>query len=61
MVNSCGECLQCEKGLEQHCLKSNIGTYAATDVDGTLSQGGYAEQIVVTKGSVLRSEKYPPG
>ncbi|MEP7765440.1 NAD(P)-dependent alcohol dehydrogenase [Sanguibacter sp. 25GB23B1] len=53
MVNSCGECVQCQKGLEQYCLKGNIGTYAATDVDGTLTQGGYAEQIVVTEKFVL--------
>ena len=53
MVNSCGECAQCQKGLEQYCLKGNIGTYAGTDVDGTPTQGGYSQQIVVTEKFVL--------
>ncbi|MGV8882862.1 MAG: NAD(P)-dependent alcohol dehydrogenase [Rhodoglobus sp.] len=53
MVNSCGECKHCVAGNEQYCLKGNIGTYTATDVDGTITQGGYSTAIVVTENFVL--------
>jgi alcohol dehydrogenase (NADP+) len=54
MVNSCGECVNCRAGDEQYCVKGNIGTYAATDVDGTTTQGGYSTHVVVDAGFVLR-------
>ncbi|OFQ56098.1 NAD(P)-dependent alcohol dehydrogenase [Corynebacterium sp. HMSC074H12] len=54
LVNSCGECEQCEAGMEQNCLKGGVGTYNSTDVDGTITQGGYAEKIVVNQDFVLR-------
>jgi len=54
LVNSCGECANCRAGEEQHCLEGAVGTYAATDVDGTITQGGYATSIVVTEDFVLR-------
>ena len=54
MVNSCGECAQCEKGLEQYCLRGNTGTYASTDRDGSVTQGGYAQQVVVVENFVVR-------
>jgi uncharacterized zinc-type alcohol dehydrogenase-like protein len=54
MVNSCRECEQCAKGLEQYCLRGNIQTYAGVDRDGTVTQGGYSEQVVVTEDFVLR-------
>ncbi|MGV8873095.1 MAG: NAD(P)-dependent alcohol dehydrogenase [Rhodococcus sp. (in: high G+C Gram-positive bacteria)] len=54
MVNSCGECAQCVKGLEQYCLVGNVGTYAAVDRDGTTTQGGYSQQVVVTENFVVR-------
>ncbi|GAB2892892.1 NAD(P)-dependent alcohol dehydrogenase [Streptomyces mayteni] len=54
MVNSCRECVNCLKGDEQYCLKGNIGTYAAVDVDGTLTQGGYSTHVVVTEDFVVR-------
>ena len=53
MVNSCGECLNCGAGNEQYCVKGNIGTYAATDVDGTTTQGGYSTHVVVDADFVL--------
>lgn len=53
MVNSCGECEQCRKGLEQYCLAGNIQTYAGVDRDGTITQGGYSQQVVVTEDFVL--------
>ncbi|NNM45648.1 NAD(P)-dependent alcohol dehydrogenase [Knoellia koreensis] len=54
MVNSCGECANCVKGDEQYCLKGMVGTYAATDRDGTTTQGGYSTHVVVDADFVLR-------
>ena len=54
MVNSCRECENCLAGEEQYCLKGNIGTYAAVDCDGTITQGGYSTHVVVTEDFVLR-------
>ncbi|MDR7251829.1 putative zinc-type alcohol dehydrogenase-like protein [Nocardioides sp. BE266] len=53
MVNSCGECANCRNGDEQYCLKGMVGTYAATDRDGTTTQGGYSTHVVVDAGFVL--------
>ncbi|MBB5742670.1 putative zinc-type alcohol dehydrogenase-like protein [Microbacterium ginsengiterrae] len=54
LVNSCGECANCAAGQEQYCENGAIGTYAATDVDGTVTQGGYSTSVVVTEKFVLR-------
>ncbi|WP_425860156.1 NAD(P)-dependent alcohol dehydrogenase [Arthrobacter sp. TWP1-1] len=54
MVNSCRECVNCLAGMENYCLNGNIGTYASTDLDGTITQGGYATNIVVNEDFVLR-------
>ena len=54
MVNSCRECENCQAGYEQYCLKGNVGTYAGTDRDGTVTQGGYSTHIVVDQDFVLR-------
>jgi uncharacterized zinc-type alcohol dehydrogenase-like protein len=53
MVNSCGECVNCRSGDEQYCLEGMVGTYAATDRDGTTTQGGYSTHVVVDAGYVL--------
>ncbi|MGU3498801.1 NAD(P)-dependent alcohol dehydrogenase [Mycobacterium sp. C31M] len=55
MVNSCQECDNCAAGLEQYCTGTGmIGTYGATDRDGTVTQGGYSKAIVVNEKFVLR-------
>ncbi len=54
MVNSCRECDNCRNGEEQYCLKGNVGTYGARDVDGTITQGGYSTHVVVTDDFVLK-------
>ena len=54
MVNSCRECANCLAGKQNYCLKGNTGTYAATDVDGTITQGGYSTHIVVVEDFVLK-------
>ncbi len=53
MVNSCGECANCRNGDEQYCLDGMVGTYAATDRDGTATQGGYSTHVVVDADYVL--------
>jgi uncharacterized zinc-type alcohol dehydrogenase-like protein len=54
MVNSCGECAQCRDGHENFCESGTIWTYGDEDVDGTITQGGYSRQIVVTERFVVR-------
>lgn len=54
LVNSCGHCEQCEAGQEQNCLNGSVGTYNSTDVDGTITQGGYSQQVVVNERFVCR-------
>ncbi|WP_418907490.1 NAD(P)-dependent alcohol dehydrogenase [Glutamicibacter endophyticus] len=53
MVNSCGSCVNCKNGDEQYCLEGMVGTYGATDRDGTITQGGYSTHVVVTEDFVL--------
>ncbi|BBZ45167.1 NAD(P)-dependent alcohol dehydrogenase [Mycobacterium parmense] len=54
MVNSCGECSSCRAGLEQYCKRGAIFTYNSIDKDGTPTQGGYSQAIVVDENFVLR-------
>ncbi|MCW2834425.1 MAG: NADP-dependent alcohol dehydrogenase [Nocardioides sp.] len=53
MVNACRECANCLRGDEQYCLNGMVGTYAATDRDGTTTQGGYSTDVVVDADFVL--------
>lgn len=53
MVGSCGECTSCRNGDEQYCVDGMVGTYAATDRDGTTTQGGYSTHVVVDADYVL--------
>ncbi|TCI99611.1 NAD(P)-dependent alcohol dehydrogenase [Aeromicrobium sp. IC_218] len=53
MVSSCGECDSCRRGDEQYCAQGMVGTYAATDRDGTTTQGGYSTHVVVDADYVL--------
>jgi uncharacterized zinc-type alcohol dehydrogenase-like protein len=56
LVNSCGICDNCKKGLQQYCLNGSVGTYNGVDKYGTgeKTQGGYSTHIVVTEGFVLK-------
>ncbi|RKS77928.1 putative zinc-type alcohol dehydrogenase-like protein [Motilibacter peucedani] len=54
LVDSCRECENCQKGLEQYCLNGNIGTYGSVGRDGKPTAGGYSTHIVVTEDFVLR-------
>ena len=53
MVNSCKSCENCLAGEEQYCLKGNVGTYDSTDVDGTITKGGYSTHVVVDEDFVV--------
>lgn len=49
MVDSCQHCSACAQGLEQYCENGLTGTYNDVDrQDGTSTQGGYSERIVVS-------------
>lgn len=54
LVNSCGHCEQCAAGEEQACLNGSVGTYDSRDVDGTITQGGYSQKVVVNERFVCR-------
>jgi len=54
MVGSCGECVNCRKGEEQHCVKGCTLTYGGIDKDGRPTQGGYSTHIVVGEDFVVR-------
>ncbi|XP_022866791.1 8-hydroxygeraniol dehydrogenase-like [Olea europaea var. sylvestris] len=46
LVGSCRQCDQCTNGLENYCPKV-IWTYGSVYTDGTPSQGGYSNLMVV--------------
>jgi uncharacterized zinc-type alcohol dehydrogenase-like protein len=55
LVDSCRECSNCKKGLEQYCTVGNVLTYSGRDrVNGDITYGGYSKQIVVDEDFVLR-------
>ena len=53
MVNSCGHCSSCKAGLEQYCKNGATFTYNAIDKDGTPTQGGYSQAVVVNENFVV--------
>lgn len=54
MVDSCRTCSACQDDLEQYCLNGFTMTYGSDDRhDGTLTQGGYSESIMVSEHFVL--------
>lgn len=61
MVDSCRECSNCKKGLQQYCTVGMVLTYSAHDrITGDITYGGYSKQIVVDEDYVLRlSDKLP--
>ncbi|MFI5906098.1 NAD(P)-dependent alcohol dehydrogenase [Dactylosporangium sp. NPDC051541] len=54
LVDSCGECVNCRRGEEQYCVNGNVQTYNAVGRDGKITQGGYAQSVVVTERFVCR-------
>ena len=61
MVDSCRECVNCQRGLEQYCTVGMVGTYSAKDRrTGEITQGGYSKGIVTHEDFVFRlSDKLP--
>ncbi|MHA7305390.1 NAD(P)-dependent alcohol dehydrogenase [Arthrobacter sp. TMN-49] len=55
MVDSCRECDSCLEGFEQYCEVGNVGTYGVADPrnGGGITQGGYAQAIVVDENYVV--------
>nr|AFK47110.1 unknown [Lotus japonicus] len=53
MVNSCRSCQSCADNLENYCPKM-ILTYAAKNVDGTVTYGGYSDLMVSDEDFVIR-------
>jgi alcohol dehydrogenase (NADP+) len=53
MVNSCGICSSCKAGLEQYCKNGATFTYNSIDKDGTPTQGGYSQAVVVNENFVV--------
>ncbi len=47
MVDSCLECEHCKNDEEQYCIPGMTGTYGTAFEDGSGTQGGYSQQIVV--------------
>jgi uncharacterized zinc-type alcohol dehydrogenase-like protein len=60
-VDSCRTCPNCQRDLEQYCLNQLSLTYNGLEQDGkTVTQGGYATQIVTDEKYTLHvSEKLP--
>ncbi|GMA42286.1 NAD(P)-dependent alcohol dehydrogenase [Mobilicoccus caccae] len=52
-VDSCRECENCKAGLDNYCLKGNIGTYNGIGRDGEPTAGGYSTHIVVDENYTL--------
>jgi len=55
LVDSCGVCSNCEKGLEQYCLNGFTATYNSETHDpGGFTYGGYSQSIVAKESFVLK-------
>jgi uncharacterized zinc-type alcohol dehydrogenase-like protein len=55
MVDSCGECDPCRRGLEQFCQKGAAFTYNSTEMDRkTPTYGGYSTRVVVNERFALK-------
>ncbi|XP_050228105.1 probable cinnamyl alcohol dehydrogenase 1 isoform X2 [Mercurialis annua] len=59
-VNSCKQCDYCNDRQEVYCVKGSVLTFNATDVDGTVTRGGYSSCIVVHERYCFRiPDNYP--
>lgn len=58
MVDSCGNCSECNSHQEQFCTVSPVQTYGSEGHDGLVTYGGYSSNIVVSENfSHLISDK----
>ncbi len=55
MVDSCGTCTSCQRGLEQYCENGATYTYNSEDKKrGGITYGGYAQHVVVDESFTLK-------
>ena len=55
LVDSCRECDNCKRGIEQYCMNGPVGTYNSYERDGkTVTYGGYSRHMVVNEDFALR-------
>jgi len=59
-VDSCRTCMYCLKGLQQYCSVGAIWTYNSREKDGTPTQGGYSDKIIVDENYVLHMPERLP-
>jgi alcohol dehydrogenase (NADP+) len=61
LVDSCRECDNCQRGLEQYCQQGFVLTYNGQERDGSgITYGGYSKAIVAHEDFVLRvSDQLP--
>ncbi|ESW28449.1 hypothetical protein PHAVU_003G287400 [Phaseolus vulgaris] len=52
MVQSCRSCGNCSDNLENFCSKLVL-TYGSKDIDGSITQGGYSDMVVVDEHFVI--------
>lgn len=58
MIDACLHCASCNEGLEQYCENGVTLTYGSKDTFlGGVTQGGYAQTIVVKEAFILRVPK----
>lgn len=53
LVGSCGSCHSCSDNLENYCPKMVL-TYATPYYDGTITYGGYSNEMVASERFVIR-------
>jgi len=54
MVNSCGACNYCLQDFQQFCSQGTVFTYNSLDADGSMTKGGYSDNIVVNQAFVVK-------
>lgn len=58
MVDSCRKCPSCKEGLQQYCERGSTMTYNGRDrIDGSITYGGYSNQIIIDETFVLNIPK----
>jgi uncharacterized zinc-type alcohol dehydrogenase-like protein len=60
-IDSCGKCLQCNKGLQQYCEEGMTGTYNGYERDGkTVAMGGYSNRFVINENYAVHVPAHLP-
>ncbi len=60
-IDSCGKCVQCNKGLQQYCEEGMTGTYNGYERDGkTVAMGGYSNRFVINENYAVHVPAHLP-